>query len=199
MSEQPGTEAPRYLRPRGAFWRAAALLLAVQAGASAAGAGVAYLVAGPALAKDYFSAHGTVKATWELLVPALAVGAAAGFLLGGVPGLLLLGRHSRRMRAVLGEVDGVLRRAGAGRLPAPPPEGVRRGGTAEEAAEALEPLRVHVHELRRLAKELQHPVLELTYRAAGTADVSPRDLRQLAAALDRTSRDLVQALDWFED
>jgi hypothetical protein len=199
MATQPGEAAPGYLRVRGVFWRAAALLLAVQAAACAVAAGVAYLVAGPALARDYFSAHQTVKATWELLVPALAAGAAAGLLVGGLLGVLLVGRLSRRLRAVTGEVAGVLRAAGEGRLPAPPPEGVGRRGPAEEAAASLEPLRAHVQELRRLARELQHPVLELTYRAAGTADVPPRDLRALAGALEQTSRDLAQALAWFED
>ncbi len=189
----------RYLGARAPLWRPLALLLAIQAAACAAGAALAYVVASPALAKDYYSAHRTVKETWELLLPALGVGAAAALVVGGVLGALVLVRHSRRMRSVVLDVDGVLRAAGEGRLPAPA-RGDRAGDVpAEAAAAALEPLRVHVVELRRLAKELQHPSLELTYRSAATADIPPRDLRPLAGALDRTTRDLTQALDWFKD
>jgi hypothetical protein len=188
--------ASGYLGYRRLYGRSIAGLLVFQAVGWGLAAGIAYLVASPRLAKDYFSAHHTVKATWELLVPALAAGAGIGFLVVGAGSALSVWRYSRRLRAPLADVDAVLRGLAAGRVPPPPP--VPHRGTADEAAALLAPLGARLQELHRLSKGLQKATLELNYRAGGTREVTLKDLRGVAAQIDALSRDIAETLRWFE-
>jgi hypothetical protein len=196
MGQETTEREPVYLRQRGLYWRSVAALLVFQAVGWGCAAGLAYLVLAPELAKDYFSAHRTVKATWQLVVPALATGAGAGFLLVGVGSALSVRSHSRRLLEPLRRLDALLRGLGAGRLPRPEPA---KGAVAEQqVAAALEPLRGRVADIQRISRELQKISLELNYRSAGTAEVSLKDLRALSDKFDALSKELGRASAWFE-
>ncbi|HWR97323.1 MAG TPA: hypothetical protein VN317_02795 [Candidatus Methanoperedens sp.] len=184
---------PVYLHPGGRYWRAVATLLFFQALCWGGGAALAWLILSPELAKDYFSAHHTVKATSRLVVPGLAFSAGVGFLVAGVGSALSLWSYSRRLLASLRPVDEVIRALGAGRFPAP------GAGPAPVAAAAttLEPLRAHVLELQRHVGELQKVSLELNYRSAGTGEVTLKDLRAIAAQLEALAKALSRSAVWF--
>ena len=183
---------PSYLRPGGRYWRALGALLFFQALCWGGAAALAWLILSPELAKDYFSAHHTVKAVSRLVVPGLAAAAVVGFLVGGIGSALSLWSYSRRLLASLRPVDELICSLGAGRIPAP-----AGGDAAGEAAAALEPLRAHVGELQRLARDLQKVSLELNYRSAGTGEVTLKDLRALAAQLDALAKALSRNAEWF--
>ena len=184
---------PSYLHPGGRYWRALAGLLFFQAICWGGAAALAWLIISPELAKDYFSAHHTVKAVSRLVVPGLAVAALVGFVVGGIGSALSLRSYTRRLLASLRPVDELIRSLGAGRIPAPSGP----GDAAGEAAAALEPLRAHVGELQRLARDLQKVSLELNYRSAGTGEVTLKDLRALAAQLDALAKALSRNAEWF--
>jgi len=179
---------PSYLRHRGSYWRAVGELLLFQALCWGGAAALAWLIISPELAKDYFSAHHTVKNASRLLVPGLGAAAAAGFLLAGIGSALSVRSHSRRLLASLRPIDDVLRSLGAGRIPAP---------AAAGAAADLEPLRAQVQELQRLVGDLQKVSRELNYRSAGTGEVTLKDLRALAAQLDALAKALGRNAEWF--
>jgi len=184
------------LRTRGLYWRSVGILLVFQAVVLGGAAALAYLILSPELAKDYFSAHNTVKATWQLVVPALVVSAGAGFLVVGLGSALILRSHSRRALEPLRQIDGLIRELASGRIPRPAE--AKRPGVADEAAAALEPLRARVQELQRIARDVQKISLELNYRSAGSAEVTLKDLRALAGQLDAITKDLSRASGWFE-
>jgi methyl-accepting chemotaxis protein len=187
-----------YLDFAGVFWRSLGPLLVFQAVGWALAAGLAYLIADPALAKNYYTAHQSVRETWKLLLPALAAAAGVGFLLVGVGTGLLVWRYSRRLRRPLYEVDGVLRRLAAGQLPAAPAVASKRPGAAEEVVEILAPLGDRVQSLQRVSKEIQKSVLALNYKASGTAELTLKDLRELAGRLDALAKELDESVHWFE-
>jgi len=190
-------EQPAYLRPRGIYWRSVSALLVFQAIGWGGAAGLAYLMLTPELAKDYFSAHRTVKATWQLVVPALAVSAGVGFLLVGIGSALSVWSHSRRLLEPLRRMDALFGGLAAGRIPRPGP--ADRPGSAEQAvAAALDPLRARVEEVQRISREMQKICLELNYRSAGTTEVTLKDLRVLAGKFDALSKDLTRTSGWFE-
>jgi hypothetical protein len=197
MADAARKSGPAYLRPRGVYWRSVGALLVFQAVGWGCAAGLAYLILSPALAKDYFSAHRTVKATWQLVVPALAVSAGAGFLLVGAGSALSVWSHSRRLLEPLRRIDGLVRGLASGRIPRPGPP-VKLPAADEEVIVALEPLRARVQDLQRISRDLQKVSLELNYRSAGTTEVPLRDLRGLAAQLDALTKDLARAAGWFE-
>lgn len=188
---------PGYLRPRSLYWRSVGALLVFQAVGWACAAGLAYLILSPELAKDYFSAHRTVKDTWQLVVPALAIAAGCGFVLVGLGSAWSVSSHSRRILQPLRRFDELLRALGAGKISRPDPV-AKSAGPDEEVAAALEPLRAHVAELRGLARDIQKVSLELNYRSAGTVDVTLKDLRSLAVQLDALAKDLTRSTGWFE-
>ncbi len=196
MADAVKTQVPGYLRPRGLYWRSVAALLVFQAVGWALAAVLAYLIVSPDLAKDYFSAHRTVKAAWQLIVPGLAIAAGVGFLLVGIGSAVSVRSHSRRLLEPLHEIDGLLRGLGAGKMPEPAADPGRPGVGGEFAA-ALEPLRAREQELQRLAREIQKVSLELNYRAAGTAAVTLKDLRAVSVRLDELSRELSRSSAWF--
>lgn len=187
---------PAYLRPRGRHWRAVGVLLVFQALCWGGAAVLAYLILSPELAKDYFSAHHTVRAVSRLAVPGLAIAAGVGFLVAGAGSALSLRSHSRSLLASLRPVDDLVRALGAGRIPGPGP-GAGPHTALEEASAALEPLRAHVQELQRLARDVQKVSLELNYRSAGTGEVTLKDLRALAAQLDALAKALSRNAEWF--
>jgi hypothetical protein len=197
MAEDKHRLQPSYLRPRGLYWRSVSSLLFFQAIGWACAAGLAYLILSPELAKDYFSAHRTVKATWSLVVPALAVSAGAGFLVVGAGSALSVWSHSRRLLEPLQRIDGLLRGLAEGRIPRPDPAAKAPAADAEAAA-TLEPLRVRVQDIRRISRDLQKISLEFNYKSAGSEAVTLKDLRGLANRLDAISKDLARASGWFE-
>lgn len=197
MVEKKEDPEQAYLQARGAYWRSVSALLVFQAIGWGCAAGLAYLILTPELAKDYFSAHRTVKATWQLVVPALAVSAGVGFLVVGAGTALSLRSHSRRLLEPLRRVDGLLRELAAGRFPRPDPAAKQPGAAAAVAA-ALVPLQERVHDVQRISRDIQKVSLALTYRSAGTTGVTLKDLRELAAQLDALSRDLDRTCGWFE-
>jgi hypothetical protein len=197
MAEEKKQLEPAYLRPRGLYWRSVSGLLFFQAIGWGCAAGLAYLILSPELAKDYFSAHRTVKATWKLVVPALAVSAGAGFLVVGAGSALSVWSHTRRILEPLRRIDGLLRGLAAGRIPRPNPA-TGAPGAADEVAAALEPLRARVQEVQRISRDLQKITLEFNYRSAGTEAVTLKDLRGLANRLDALSKDLAHTSGWFE-
>jgi hypothetical protein len=197
MVEQEKQPGPAYLRQRGVYWRSVTALLVFQAIGWGCAAGLAYLVLSPQLAQDYFSAHRTVKATWRLVVPALAVSAGVGFLVVGVGSALSVWSHSRRLLEPLRRVDALLRGLAARRIPRAE-AAAKAGGAEAEVAAALEPLRARVGDLQRIARDVQKLSLELNYRSAGTTEVTLKDLRALATQLDALAKDLTRTSGWFE-
>ena len=197
MASDTRQQEPAYLRQRGLYWRSVGGLLVFQAIGWGCAAGLAYLILSPSLAKDYFSAHRTVKATWQLVVPALAVSAGVGFLVVGVGSALSVWSHSRRLLEPLRRIDALLVGLAAGRMPrlaaADQPAGLEH-----EVATALDPLRDHVADVQRISREIQKISLEFNYRAAGTTAVTLKDLRELADRLDAFSKELTRASTWFE-
>lgn len=197
MAEETKRREPAYLRQSGLYWRSVSALLVFQALGWGAAAGLAYFTLSPALAKDYFSAHRTVKATWELVVPALAVSAGVGFLVVGVGSAVSVWSHSRRLLEPLRRIDDLVRGLAAGRIPVPDPS-AKTTGPEHEVAAALDPLRERVEDIRRISRDLQKVSFELNYRSAGTVDVTLKDLRAVAAQLDAISKDLIRTSGWFE-
>jgi methyl-accepting chemotaxis protein len=190
-------EVPAYLRFRGLFWRSVVGLLAFQALCWGGAAALAYLILSPELAKDYFSAHRTVKATSQLVTPALAVAAGIGFAVVGLGTALSIWRYSRRLLAPLRSIDDLIRALGSGRIPGQGPvAGPRSAG--DEAAAALGPLRERVQELQQIARDVQKVALELNYRSAGTSEVTLKDLRAVATQLDARAKELARSAGWFE-
>jgi methyl-accepting chemotaxis protein len=190
-------QQPAYLNPRGLYWRSVSALLLFQAIGWGCAAGLAYLILSPELAKDYFSAHRTVKATWSLVVPALAVSAGVGFLVVGAGSALSIWSHSRRVLEPLQLIDGLLRGMAEGRLPRLDPAAKTPDAEAEVAA-TLEPFRARVQDVQRISRDLQKISLEFNYKSAGTEEVTLKDLRGLANRLDALSKDLARASGWFE-
>jgi hypothetical protein len=186
---------PAYLRPGGRYWRAVAAMVFFQALVWAGAAALAWLIISPALAKDYFSAHHTVKSASRLLVPGLAAAAGVGFLAAALGGALSTWSYSRRLLASLRPVDDLIREVGAGKVPAPDAGGGRPGAAAEAAA-ALGPLRAHVLEFQGLARDLQKLSLDLNYRS-GAGEVTLKDIRDLAAQLDALAKALSRSAGWF--
>jgi len=197
MAKDTKQQEPAYLRPRGLYWRSVSALLVFQAVGWGCAAGLAYLILSPELAKDYFSAHRTVKATWQLVVPALAVSAGVGFLVVGIGSALSVWSHSRRLLEPLRRIDGLLGGLAEGRIPRPGPAD-KSGGAEREFAAALDPLRAHVEDIQRISRELKKISLELNYRSAGTTEVTLKDLRVLAEKFDALSQELTRTSGWFE-
>ena len=197
MEKDTRQQEPAYLRPRGLYWRSVSALLAFQAVGWACAAGLAYLILSPELAKDYFSAHRTVKATWQLVVPALAVSAGVGFLVVGIGSALSVWSHSRQLFAPLRRIHSLLVGLSEGRIPRSDPAG-KTPSLEREVAAALDPLRARVEDVQRISRELQKITLELNYRSAGTAEVTLKDLRAVAARLDALSQELTRSSGWFE-
>jgi hypothetical protein len=196
MADNSTGPEPGYLRPRGLYWRSVSALLVFLAVCWGLAAVLAYLIISPELAKDYFSAHRTVKATWQLVVPALAVSAGIGFLLTGVGVALSVRSHSRRVLEPLRQLDGLVRAVGSGKLPSA--AGAAKSEVQAGAVAAFEPLAARERDLLRIAREIQKLSLELNYRSAGTAEVTLKDLRVLSARLDELTRDLSRTSAWFE-
>lgn len=197
MAKETNQREPSYLRPRRVYWRSVSALLVFQGIGWAAAAGLAYLILSPELAKDYFSAHRTVKATWQLVVPGLAAAAGAGFLVVGIGTALGLRSHSRQLLEPLRRIDALIGGLAAGRIPRPDLSG-KSAGAEHEVAVALEPLRARVEDVQRISRELQKVTLELNYRSAGTSEVTLKDLRAVAARLDALSQELTRTSGWFE-
>lgn len=188
---------PAYLRPHGLYVRSVGALLVFQGIGWGCAAGLAYLILAPELAKDYFSAHRTVKATWELVVPALAVSAGVGFLVVGIGSALSVWRYSRRLLEPLRRIDGLLHGLAEGRIPRPGPA-EKTPGPEHEVAAVLAPLRTGVEEIQRISSEIQRVSLELNYRSAGTTEITLKDLRALAAKVDALSKELARTTGWFK-
>ena len=140
MATDTKQQEPAYLHQRGLYWRSVSALLVFQAVGWGCAAGLAYLILFPQLAKDYFSAHGAVKATWQLVVPALAVSAGAGFLVVGIGSALSVRSHSRRLLEPLRRIDALLDGLAEGRIPRPDPAG-KAPGVEHRVATALDPVR----------------------------------------------------------
>ena len=187
-------QGPVYRPPRGPYWRAVGALLVFQALCWGGAATLAWLILSPELAKDYFSAHHTVRAVSNLVLPGLAVAAVAGFVVTGIGSALSLRSYSLRLQASLRPFDELIRSLGAGRIPGP---GAGSGAAVDEAAVALEPLRAQVAELQQLVRGLEKVSLELNYRSAGTGEVTLKDLRALAARLDALAKALSRSAGWF--
>ncbi|HEY6000441.1 MAG TPA: hypothetical protein VI078_14225 [bacterium] len=187
---------PAYLRPGGRYWRAVAALAFFQALCWGGAAALAWLIISPELAKDYFSAHHTVKAASRLVVPGLAVAAGAGLAVAVLGSALSIWSYSRRLFASLRPVDDLLHEVGAGRVPAPGAGGGSTGAAAEAVA-TLEPLRAHVQQLQAQVRDLQKLSLDLNYRSSG-GEVTLKDLRELAARLDALASGLGRSAGWFE-
>jgi len=197
MEKETRQQEPAYLRQRGLYWRSVSALLVFQAVGWGCAAGLAYLILSPALAKDYFSAHRTVKATWQLVVPALAVSAGVGFLVVGIGSALSLQSHSRRLLEPLRRIASLLGGLSEGRIPRLDPAD-KTPGPEREVAAVLEPLRTRVEDIQRISRDIQKISLELNYRSAGTTEVTLKDLRALADKFDALSKDLTRASGWFE-
>jgi len=185
-----------FLRNRGLYWRSVSSLLLFQAVGFGCAAALAYQMLAPGLAKDYFSAHRTVKETWRLVVPALAASAAAGFVLVGFGTALCVRGHARRLVEPLRQIDGLIRGLASGRIPRPRP--AQRANAVDEVAVTLTPLRERVEELQRISRNLQKVSLELNFRSAGTAEITRKDLRTLATQLDALTKDLSGTAAWFK-
>lgn len=192
----PGRRDPAHLGFRGPYRRAAASLLLALALATVVGCGIAYLIAAPEVAKDYYSAHATAKNVGSLLLPALAIGAAAVLVLAGTAAAVVLMRYTRRLREPLLQVDELLQKLGAGSLPPAVPAGPQPDPLSAAAAH-LEPLRQRVADLERLSRSLQKLSLEMNYRTSGASEVTLKDLRAAAAQLDAISKELGQSVAWF--
>ncbi len=197
MAQDTKQREPAHLRPRGLFWRSISALLVFQAIGWGCAAGIAYLILSPELAKDYFSAHRTVKATAQLVVPALAISAGIGFVVVGIGSALSVWSHSRRLLEPLRRIDALLAGLAEGRIPRAG-QAEKTSGAEREAVVALEPLQAHVEDIRRISQEMQKISLELNYRSAGTAEVTLKDLRALADKFDALAKDLTRASGWFK-
>jgi len=197
MGENAKVREPDYLRPGGLYWRSISALLVFQAIGWGCAAGLAYLILSPELAKDYFSAHRTVKATWQLVVPGLAIAAGAGFLVVGLGTALSIWSHSRRLLHPLRRLDGLLDEFAHGRIPQAT-SGESATGVARRFDEALEPLRARVAEIGRISQGMKKISLELNYRAAGSTEVTLKDLRALAEKFDALSKELSHTSGRFE-
>lgn len=197
MTTEAKRPDPAYLRPRGIYWRSVSALLVFQAVGWGAAAGLAYLILSPELAKDYFSAHRTVKATWQLVVPGLAVAAGVGFLVVGVGSALSVWSHTRRLLEPLRRIGVLLGGLAEGRIPRPGPA-EKSPGLEHEVAVVLAPLRSHAEDIQRISRDIQKISLELNYRSAGTAELTLKDLRTLADKFDALSKELTRASGWFE-
>ncbi len=197
MTRDAKQQEPAYLRPRGVYWRSVTALLVFQAVGWGGAAGLAYLILSPELAKDYFSAHRTVKATWQLVVPGLAVAAGVGFLVVGVGTALSVWSHTRRLLEPLRRIGVLLGGLAAGRIPRPDPAD-KTPGLEHEIAGLLAPLRSHAEEIQRISRDIQKISLELNYRSAGTAELTLKDIRALADKFDALSKELTRASGWFE-
>jgi hypothetical protein len=197
MTDDVKQREPAYLRPGGLYWRSVSALLVFQGIGWGCAAGLAYLILAPELAKDYFSAHRTVKATWQLVVPALAVSAGVGFLVVGLGSALSVWSHTRRLLAPLRRIDVLLVGLAEGRIPRPGPAD-KTPEVEREVVAALDPLRVRVEDVKRISREIQKISLELNYRSAGTTEVTHKDLRALADKVDALSKELSRVSGWFE-
>lgn len=197
MAQDTKQREPAYLRQRGLYWRSVSALLVFQGLGWGCAAGLAYLILAPELAKDYFSAHRTVKETWQLVVPALGISAGVGFLVVGIGSALSVWSYSRRLLEPLRQIDGLLGRLAEGRIPRPGTDG-KTPDTEHAVALALDPLRAHVEEIQRIAREIQKISLELNYRSAGTTAVTLKDLSALADKFDALSKEFTRTSGWFE-
>jgi methyl-accepting chemotaxis protein len=197
MTKDAKRQEPAYLRPHGTYWRSVSALLVFQAVCWAGAAGLAYLILTPELAKDYFSAHRTVKVTWQLIVPGLAVSAGIGFLVVGVGSALSVWSHTRQLLEPLRRIGAVIGGLAEGRIPRPDPAD-KTADAEREIAGVLAPLRSHAEEIQRISREIQKISLELNYRSAGTAQVTLKDLKALAEKFDALSKELTRASGWFE-
>jgi methyl-accepting chemotaxis protein len=197
MGNKTQEREPGYLRPGGLYWRSISALLVFQAIGWGCAAGLAYLVLSPELAKDYFSAHRTVKATWQLVVPALAIAAGAGFFVVGLGTALSVWSHSRSLLRPLRRLDGLLEELSQGRIPRAA-SGERATGVERRFDAALETLRERIGEFQRISRDLKKVSLELNYRAAGSTEVTLKDLRGLADKFDALSKELSHTCGRFE-
>ena len=187
-------QPPDYLRHRRRYRRAVGVLLLFQALCWGGAAALAWLILSPELAKDYFSAHHTVRAVSRLVLPGLAISAAVGFAVAGAGSALSVWSYTRRLLASLRPFDELIRSLGTGRIPGP---GAGAETAVAEVASSLEPLRAHVGELQRLVRDLEKVSLELNYRSAGTGEVTLKDLRAIAAKLDALAKALSRNAGWF--
>lgn len=197
MATEAKQQEPAYLRPRGLYWRSVGGLLVFQGIGWGCAAGLAYLILSPELAKDYFSAHRTVKATWQLVLPALGISAGVGFLVVGIGSALSVWRYSRRLLEPLRRIDRLIGGLAEGRIPRPG-RADKTGDAELEVVAVLAPLRAHIADIQRISLDIQKASLELNYRSAGTTAVTLKDLRALAGKVDALSKELTRASAWFE-
>jgi methyl-accepting chemotaxis protein len=169
---------------------------------------LAFVVAGAAfyfigrldIAKDFYSAHRSLKSIQNLLLPAAAVAGGAAFILVTVTTWVGFHSYSAKFALPILRADDMLKRLAHGDLTYT--GGVlpsrQRWALDDSASAVLAAFREKVTDIQRLNREINNLTLSLSYKATSSEPLTLEELREAMASLDGLCKKLNNTLKWFE-
>jgi methyl-accepting chemotaxis protein len=152
------------------------------------------------LAKDFYSAHRSIKTARDILLPATLVSGGAGFVIVALATWMGFRIAARRLTAPIQRADTLLQRLSKGDLTYS--AGVvpqRERSTLDDSADALfASFRDKIVEMQRLSKDVHNTVLSLRYKATGSEQLTLKELREVTGSIDLLCKKLSTSIKWFE-
>ena len=187
-------------RVRRRLLRVMFVVLGLQLVAFAAAGAALFTIIDLDLAKDFYSAHRSIKTARELLLPATLVSGGTGFVIAALATWLGFRAAAQRLTAPIRRADTLLQRLSRGDLTFS--AGVvpqRERSTLDDSADVLlASFRDKILEMQGLSKEVHNPVLSLRYKATGAEQLTLKELREVTGSIDLLCKKLSTSVKWFE-
>jgi len=152
------------------------------------------------LAKDFYSAHRSIKTARDLLLPATLISGGAGFVIVALATWLGFRAAAQRLTAPIQRADSLVQRLTRGDLTYA--AGVvpqRERSTLDDSADALlASFRDRILETQQLSKEVHNTVLSLRYKATSAEQLTLKELREVTGSIDLLCKKLSTSIKWFE-
>jgi len=177
-----------------------AVVLGLQLVAFVAAGIVFYAIMNLDLAKDFYSAHRSIRSARDLLLPATLVAGGAGFVIVALATWLGFRTSARKLTGPIRRADALLQRLSQGDMTyAAGVVSQRERSTLDDSADALlASFRDRILEMQQLSKEVHNAVLALRYKATGNEQLTLKELREATGSLDLLCKKLSAAVKWFE-
>jgi methyl-accepting chemotaxis protein len=159
-----------------------------------------YATVSQEISRSFFSAHRDLQRIWEQLLP-LMVGVGGGVWLAiGLPAVLTVILARRSLERQGGELDEALVQLGQGNF---------KGALDPDQAQHLRPISLqleasrtsvqqHLQEVKSIGAEMNRSIARLNYTAFERGEVTMGEVKEMASTLNTLSREMNNALKWFE-
>jgi hypothetical protein len=174
-------------------------ILTVIAVSLATSAALTYLIASQELAKSFFSAHRDLQQLWKGLLPAALLISAGVGLVAVLLAFLGMWRFKRALETRGVEVLETLEGLGRGDIRSAPRlgEAGHLKPVAEAAGAAVTSLQEHLRQVKGIGEEMQRITMRLNYHVVNEGEITLNEIRTLSTGLNNLSRELNNALKWF--